>query len=309
MLETIIIASPRGFCAGVERAIDVVEKTIELFGSPLYVYHRIVHNDHVVKRLEQKGAIFVDSIRDVPRYGRVIFSAHGIPPSVKEEAKQRGLKYIDATCPLVTKVHIEAAQYLKRGYDVLLVGHKEHQEVIGTAGICPLTLIENIEDVNKLQIDNNKIVYLTQTTLSVDDTIKIVMALKRKFPHIESPPKEDICYATQNRQDAVKKLAEKTELILVVGSKDSSNSNRLVETAINAGVKSYLINNSHDIFDSWLKNIKSVGITSGASVPETLVKGVIDVLKREGNPKLETLVTAEEHIQFVPPRELVQLTS
>jgi len=298
----IILASPRGFCAGVSRAIDIVEKALEFFGKPVYVRHEIVHNKHVVDDLKQKGAIFVEELKDVPENSIVIFSAHGVPPAVKEEAMKRNLRTIDATCPLVAKVHWEAIKYTKEGYELVLIGHKGHPEVEGTMGEAPMHLVENVNDVEKLNI-SGKIAVLTQTTLSVDETKDIMEALRRKFRTIATPPREDICYATTNRQNAVKELAKKCELVLVVGSQNSSNSKRLVETAIKEGMKAHLINDKNGIKEEWL-NAKTIGITSGASAPEKLVQEVIEFFRERNNIVIEQLETVREDITFPLPREL-----
>ncbi len=304
MVNKIILASPRGFCAGVSRAIDIVEKALEFFGVPVYVRHEIVHNKHVVDDLKQKGAVFVEELKEVPQNGIVIFSAHGVSPTIKEEARRRNLKTIDATCPLVTKVHWEAIKYKKEGYELVLIGHKGHPEVEGTMGEVPMHLVESVEDVNTLKIDG-KVAVLTQTTLSVDETKDIMASLKTKYPDLTTPPREDICYATTNRQNAVKELAKKCELILVVGSQNSSNSKRLVETAQREGTKAYLISDKHAIDEKWLDNITAVGITSGASAPEKLVQEVIELFKiKNAKLAIEHFETAREDIVFPLPREL-----
>ena len=307
MVDKIILASPRGFCAGVDRAIDIVEKALEINGAPIYVRHEIVHNQFVVKELEDKGVIFIEELKDVPDNNLVIFSAHGIPPVVREEAKARGLKTIDATCPLVTKVHFEALRYAKENCSIVLIGHKGHQEVIGTMGVTPMTLIETVEDVENLKIENpEKVAVLTQTTLSMDDTSDIVEALKQKFPDVKSLPKQDICYATQNRQNAVKEMAKQAELILVVGSTNSSNSVRLVETAKKSGAQSYLIPDP-DTFDAhWFANIATVGVTSGASVPDELVFRLIGNIEKKLNKKIavEKLEIVKENVDFGLPEEV-----
>ena len=303
-MVNIYLTKPRGFCAGVERAIGTVELVLQKYSKPVYVRHQIVHNQHVVNELEKKGAIFVENLNEIPKDSNVIFSAHGIPPEVMEESKRLNLNFIDATCPLVTKVHIEAKLYYQRGYDIILIGHKGHQEVIGTMGYAPMMLVENVKDVGKLDIKNDKIICLTQTTLSLDDTKEITKALKEKYPNIKFPPKEDICYATQNRQNAVKVLSDRCDLILVIGSKNSSNSNRLVETAKFKGVESYLIQDFKDVKEDIIK-YKNIGITSGASTPEILVKKVLEHLKnlfKEVN--ISEIVDKEENVKFVLPIEL-----
>lgn len=305
MTGKIVLASPRGFCAGVERAIDVVEEALAKYGKPVYVKHQIVHNSHVIDDLSQKGAVFVESVDDVPNGSVVIFSAHGVPPSAHAEAAARNLRIIDATCPLVAKVHLEAKRYSREGYSILLVGHRGHVEVIGTSGEAPevTQLVETVEDANKVIVPNpDKVVCLTQTTLSVDDTRKIVEALKARFPRLVFPPKEDICYATQNRQNAVKELAKGVGLVIVVGSKNSSNSNRLVEVARDLGVKAYLVNEFSEIDPVWLDNVDSVGITSGASVPDYLVQEVIKRLKESGISEVVELSVLKENTKFSLPR-------
>ncbi len=307
MLEKVILTSPRGFCAGVERAIDVVEKALELYGAPIYVKHQIVHNEHVVRSLEEKGTVFVEELKDVPSESIVIFSAHGVSPAAQREAEERKLRVIDATCPLVTKVHLEALKYHKEGLSIVLVGHKGHQEVMGTMGVVPMTLIEKSEDVAALEVENaEKVACITQTTLSLDDTRKIVDALKDKFPKIVAPQASDICYATQNRQNAVKELARRTDLILVVGSEMSSNSKRLVETATQSGTAAHLIGDKHSVQASWFEGVRAVGITSGASVPDVLVEHVVDHIKRTVNERVvvESLEVMQEDVQFILPKEV-----
>jgi|TARA_B100001971_G_C18255374_1_gene581642 4-hydroxy-3-methylbut-2-enyl diphosphate reductase len=299
-MNKIILVKPRGFCAGVDRAIEIVEKALEIH-KKVYVKHQIVHNTHVVEDLEKKGVIFVEELNEIPNDSLVIFSAHGVSPKVIEEAKKRNLKFLDATCPLVTKVHLEAIRYNKENYSIILIGHKGHQEVIGTMGEAPMFLVGNIEDVNNLDINSEKIAYITQTTLSLDDTKNIVDALKKKYLNIESPKSKDICYATQNRQNAIKELTKTCELILVVGSKNSSNSNRLVETAELHGCKSYLIENKNFVDEEWLKNVENLGISSGASAPEILVQELVDDLKNKFNCKIEYSNIIEENIKFTLP--------
>ena len=305
MVSKLILASPRGFCAGVVRAIDVVELALQSFGKPIYVRHQIVHNTHVVKNLEKKGAVFVETLEGIPKGSKVIFSAHGSPPALRQEALDLGLVPIDAVCPLVTKVHVEAKSFHRQGYQIIYIGHKGHQEAIGSTAHAPMHLIETVEDVNRLNITGDKIVYLTQTTLSIDDTKEVIAALKRKYQHIRDMPKSDICYATTNRQGAVKELAKQAKLILVIGSEASSNSKRLVETARYAGADSYLIEDKSGIKNEWFNSIESVGLTSGASVPETLVKEVIDYL-REKFPDIEVsdLEFIKEDVKFSLPIEL-----
>jgi len=305
MLQKIILAPFRGFCAGVDRAIFAVEECLQRFGT-VYVYHQIVHNTHVVKDLEKKGAVFVESVEDVPSGSYLVFSAHGVSPQVKSSAGNFKLLPIDATCPLVTKVHIEAQDFHRRGFTLLLIGHENHQETLGTMGYAPMTLVQTVDDVEKLHINNSNIVYLTQTTLSLDDTKEIVDALKKKFPNIQSPKVDDICYATQNRQDSVQELASECQLILVVGSANSSNSNRLVETAKRFGIQSFLIEDKTKINFDWFENVGTVGLTSGASVPEFLVRDVIvEIQKKFGNVSVSNLERVDEKIEFALPRELV----
>lgn len=308
-IKKIIKAAPRGFCAGVDRAIEIVERALEIFGAPVYVRHQIVHNEFVIKTLEAKGAIFVEDTEEIEDKNAVlIFSAHGIPPQVREHAIARGHRVIDATCPLVTKVHLEAIRYHKEGFEIIIIGHRGHQEMIGTMGEAPMTLIETVEEAKQIQPKNTeKLALLTQTTLSVDDTREIIQTLQSRFPSIKTPPAQDICYATQNRQDAVKELTEKCSLILVVGAKNSSNSNRLVETARRYGSESYLIDDAQSINDEWLNNHESVGVTSGASVPDVLVEEVITYLKSL-SPQAQTSLstTKEENMKFALPKEVIQ---
>ena len=307
----IILANPRGFCAGVDRAIDIVERALEVFGAPIYVRHEVVHNTYVVNDLKNKGAIFVEELDEIPDDATVIFSAHGVSQAVQNEARERQLKVFDATCPLVTKVHLEVARYARNGDDVVLIGHQGHPEVEGTLGQYDTSkggaihLIETADDVVNLDIDEGKnISYVTQTTLSVDDTASIIEALKNKFPQIQGPRKDDICYATQNRQDAVKKLAQETELVLVVGSANSSNSNRLKELANNYGVTGYLIDDADHMRRDWFENIERVGITAGASAPEVLVQDVVNKLQQWFGASLDEDSGPRENIVFQLPREL-----
>ncbi|MFC1662995.1 4-hydroxy-3-methylbut-2-enyl diphosphate reductase [Patescibacteria group bacterium] len=303
----LILAQPRGFCAGVDRAIDVVEIMLRSVGAPIYVKHEIVHNQHVVKGFEKRGVKFIEDPNDVPEGSVLIFSAHGISPEIRNKAATRKLRVIDATCPLVTKVHIEAARYAKEGYSIILVGHRGHVEMDGTIGEAPevTQLIESVEEVDSLTVpDPNKVVYLTQTTLSVDDTAAVIKAIKNKFPNIKEPVKEDICYATTNRQAAVKELARQTELVLVVGSPQSSNSNRLREVAEATGTKSYLVPSVEDMQTDWIKNINTIGITSGASTPEDVVQEVIKWLQDHGGQPPQVLKVTEENVYFTLPHEL-----
>lgn len=306
MVEKILLAEPRGFCAGVERAVETVERALTIYGTPVYVRHHIVHNERVIHELEQKGAVFVDTLGQVPAGNLIIFSAHGTSPNVKEEAAARELKMIDATCPLVTKVHLEALRYNRDGYSLLLIGHKKHQEVIGTMGYAPMILIETVADAEKVTLPNHdKVAYLTQTTLSVDDTRNIIAALCRRFPNIRAPRTDDICYATQNRQDSVKALAERAQLILVLGDTTSSNSNRLVETAINRGVQAHLIPDATAIDYHWMDEVHIIGITAGASALEAAVQETIDALKlRYPLAAVETITTTTEDMTFALPKEV-----
>jgi len=307
----IYLASPRGFCAGVKRAIDIVEKSINKFGSPVYVRHEIVHNKQVVEELKKKGAIFVDELSDIEDEKRpVIFSAHGVPKSVPQEAKLKNLSFVDATCPLVSKVHRESEQLHKKGFEILLIGHKNHPEVIGTMGQLPvgsIKLIETKKDAEALETNKFKkpLAYITQTTLSVDDTAEIINYLKNKFPNIKGPVKEDICYATTNRQTAVKKIASRCDMFFVVGSRNSSNSVRLVEVAKKAGCKnSQLMHSEKEIPFEEINNSNTIGISSGASAPEKLVQTLLDNIKKERKVSIEEVVVAEEKVVFKLPKEL-----
>jgi len=305
--KKVVLASPRGFCAGVVRAIDTVNLALEVYGQPIFVRREIVHNKFVVNELHQKGIIFVNELDEAPPDSRVIFSAHGVSPKISTTAKNRNLKVIDATCPLVTKVHREAVKYARLGYSIILIGHPDHDEVIGTLGEAPeaITVLEIEEDIDRLHVpDSEKIVYLTQTTLSLNDTRHIVEKLRRKFPHIQAPSSEDICYATQNRQTAVLEVAKKADLILVVGSANSSNSCRLVEVAQGAGIPAYLIDDIEDIQSSWLSGASIVGLTAGASAPEGLVERVVHYLNDLGYPDVETAGEIIEHVEFSLPPEL-----
>ena len=306
--KKVLLAAPRGYCAGVDRAVVTVQKALDLYGAPVYVRKQIVHNKHVVETLEKRGAIFVDETDQVPEGATVIFSAHGVSPAVHESAKSRNLKTIDATCPLVTKVHQEARRFAAEDYQILLIGHEGHEEVEGTAGEAPdhVQLIDKAEDIEKLNIkDPSKLIWLSQTTLSVDETLSTVKALKEKFPLLNDPPSDDICYATQNRQLAVKEIAPQCDLVLVVGSRNSSNSVRLVEVALETGAKaSYLIDYASEMKEEWLEGVATVGVTSGASVPEILVEELLARLKEYGFGDVEVVTKAEEHLLFSMPPEL-----
>jgi 4-hydroxy-3-methylbut-2-enyl diphosphate reductase len=304
----VILLTPRGFCAGVVRAIDVVKIALETFPPPLYVRKEIVHNRHVVDELRSSGAIFVEELAEVPEGGRVIFSAHGVSPDVRVEAKRRNLDVIDATCPLVTKVHLEAVRFARRGFTVLLIGHRDHDEVVGTMGEAPdsTIVISDEAEARGVEVPNpDKVCYLTQTTLSLDETSGIVTILKERFPAIQGPPSQDICYATQNRQMAVKEVATVCDLLLVVGSQNSSNSRRMVEVCVNAGTPAYLVDDEHDIQPAWLAGAASVVVTAGASAPETLVDRVVASLAALGFGEVEERVVKEEDVRFQLPAELV----
>jgi 4-hydroxy-3-methylbut-2-enyl diphosphate reductase len=304
----VLLAAPRGYCAGVDRAVIAVEKALEQYGAPIYVRHEIVHNKYVVQTLERKGAIFVDRTQEVPEGSIVMFSAHGVAPTVHEEAAERKLATIDATCPLVTKVHKEAVRFAQEDYDILLIGHEGHEEVIGTSGEAPdhIQLVDGPKDVEKVEVrDPSRVVWLSQTTLSVDETMETVDALKEKFPLLVSPPSDDICYATQNRQLAVKQMGAEADLVIVVGSRNSSNSVRLVEVAKLAGAReAHLVDFAEEIEEAWLEGVSTVGVTSGASVPEVLVEGVLEWLAQRGFEDVEIVKAAEESITFSLPKEL-----
>jgi 4-hydroxy-3-methylbut-2-enyl diphosphate reductase len=306
--KRVLLAKPRGYCAGVDRAVVTVEKALELYGAPIYVRKEIVHNKHVVQTLQARGAIFVEETDEVPEGATVVFSAHGVAPVVHDEAAARGLKAIDATCPLVTKVHVEARRFAADDYDILLIGHEGHEEVIGTAGEAPdhVHLVDGPADVEKVQVrDQSKVVWLSQTTLSVDETMATVDGLKRRFPLLESPPSDDICYATQNRQQAVKDIGARCDLMLVVGSRNSSNSVRLVEVALDAGARAArLIDFASEIEDAWLDGVSTVGLTSGASVPEELIADVLAFLAERGYADVEEITSAQESLVFSLPQEL-----
>jgi 4-hydroxy-3-methylbut-2-enyl diphosphate reductase len=305
----IILANPRGFCAGVNMAIESLERALDLFGPPLYVYHEIVHNKYVVERFKRRGVVFVDELDEVPEGSPLLYSAHGVSPQIREHSRRRGLKTIDATCPLVTKVHLEAVKYAKEGYTIVLIGHEGHDEVIGTMGEAPdrMILVETVEDVERLPADIPKIAYLTQTTLSVDDANVIIAALRRRFPHIANPPKDDICYATQNRQDAVRQLAPRADLVLVLGSQNSSNSLRLAEIANGLGPRAHLIDGVSEIRPEWLADVETVLITAGASAPEHVVQECVDYLVREFNAVVVEEFIREENVHFPLPKTLREL--
>ncbi|MBI3456257.1 MAG: 4-hydroxy-3-methylbut-2-enyl diphosphate reductase [Candidatus Rokubacteria bacterium] len=306
----IVLAGPRGFCAGVERAIEVVERALDVVGGPIYVRREIVHNRHVVEALREKGAIFVEELDEVPPGATVIFSAHGISPAVREDAHARGLRVIDATCPLVTKVHVEARRYAREGYTIVLVGHEDHDEVIGTTGEASdrIVVIDSVEEAERLAVeDPEKVAYLTQTTLSVDDTRAIIDVLRRRFPTIVGPSKDDICYATQNRQAAVKELAREVDLVLVLGAANSSNANRLREVAEAVGTRAHLINDVRDIRPEWLEGVSRVGVTAGASTPEFLVHEVVRYLSFRATPVVRELNVVAEDVRFGLPHELIEI--
>ena len=305
----VLLLKPRGFCAGVVRAIDIVRIALETFGAPIYVRKEIVHNRFVVNELAEKGAIFVDDIHEVPEGSRVIYSAHGVSPAVREQSKERKLRVIDATCPLVTKVHVEAVKFAREGYSLVLIGHRDHEEIEGTLGEAPdvTTVVSSPAEVEALKIpDPNRVAYLTQTTLSLDEARDMIDALKRKFPNIVGPHSQDICYATENRQTAVKNVAHSADLVLVVGSNNSSNSNRLVEVSRNLGTQGYLIENSKAIHPEWLEGVATVAVTAGASAPEVLVEDVVKYLNTSGFSSVEEIEVMPENVRFGLPPEIVQ---
>jgi len=305
----VLLANPHGFCAGVVMAVETLERTLELVGSPLYVFHEIVHNRHVVERFTSRGVVFVDDVDDVPEGAWLIFSAHGVAPEVRRKARERRLQTIDATCPLVHKVHIEAVRFAAQGYTIILIGHAGHDESIGTLGEAPdrILLVESTEDVDHLHVpDPERVAYLTQTTLSVDDAERIIRRLRQRFPHIVGPSKDDICYATQNRQEAVKTLLSEADAVLVIGSANSSNSNRLVEIARGGGKPAYLIDAPNDINPSWLAGRSTILLTAGASAPEETVDACLDYLQREFGATVESRSIGEERAHFALPRELQQ---
>ncbi|HET8653547.1 MAG TPA: 4-hydroxy-3-methylbut-2-enyl diphosphate reductase [Gaiellaceae bacterium] len=307
MVERVLLASPRGYCAGVERAVETVERLLDLHGPPIYVRKQIVHNLHVVRDLEERGAIFVESETEVPEGARIVLSAHGVAPSVYANAAERGLNTTDATCPLVTKVHVEARRYAAEGYTIVLIGHAGHEEVIGTMGEAPeaTVLVQSVEDADALELDDpDRVAYITQTTLSVDETAAVIAALRRRFPNIRAPKRDDICYATSNRQWAVKDMLAEVDLLLVIGSRNSSNSNRLVEVARAGGVTSHLIDDERGIELRWLDGVRTVGITSGASAPEKLVERVCDWFRAMGVKRIEPFRSVHEDVVFRLPVEL-----
>jgi 4-hydroxy-3-methylbut-2-enyl diphosphate reductase len=306
--KRVLLAEPRGYCAGVDRAIETVERALEKHGAPVYVRKEIVHNKHVVETLTERGVVFVEETDEVPEGALVVFSAHGVSPAVHASAAERNLRTIDAACPLVTKVHQEAKRFARDDYEILLIGHEGHEEVEGTAGEAPehIQLVDGPDSVDGLEVrDESKLVWLSQTTLSVDETMETVARLRERFPQLQDPPSDDICYATQNRQVAVKAMAPRCDLVIVVGSRNSSNSVRLVEVALQAGARaSYLVDYARDIDEAWLDGVETVGVTSGASVPEVLVRGVLDRLAENGYDSVETVTTANETLTFALPREL-----
>jgi 4-hydroxy-3-methylbut-2-enyl diphosphate reductase len=306
----IILANPRGFCAGVNMAIESLERALEFFGPPLYVYHEIVHNKYVVERFRRRGTVFVESIDEVPEGSPLLYSAHGVSPQIRDQARRRNLRAIDATCPLVTKVHLEAIKYAREGYTIVLIGHEGHDEVIGTMGEAPdrMVLVETAEEVAHLEPpDPSKIAYLTQTTLSVDDANLVIAALRAKFPRIANPPKDDICYATQNRQEAIRELAVKADVVLVLGSQNSSNSRRLAEIARSLGPRAHLIDGVSEICPEWFEGVETVVITAGASAPEDVVQECIDYLQHRFGATIEEEWVREENVHFPLPRSLRDL--
>jgi 4-hydroxy-3-methylbut-2-enyl diphosphate reductase len=305
--KRIVLAAPRGYCAGVDRAVQAVEQALELNGAPVYVRKEIVHNKHVVKQLAKRGAIFVEEETEVPEGEVVVFSAHGVAPTVHENARIRELRTIDATCPLVTKVHVEARKFAQQGYTIILVGHEHHEEVEGTTGEAPenIVLVQSADEVDELELDDpDHVAYITQTTLSLDETSGIIERLKEKFPNIVGPKSDDICYATTNRQIAVKELARDCDLVLVIGSANSSNSNRLVEVARECGAESYLIDNSLQVEEEWLEGVETLGITSGASAPEELVEQLVDFFRVRGTDDISEVRTVDEDVRFMLPKEI-----
>ncbi|MFL5797921.1 MAG: 4-hydroxy-3-methylbut-2-enyl diphosphate reductase [Actinomycetota bacterium] len=310
MVRKVILAAPRGYCAGVERAVETVEQALDARGAPVYVRKQIVHNLHVVRDLERKGAVFVDEEAEVPRGALVVLSAHGVAPEVYANASSRGLSVIDATCPLVTKVHLEARRFAREGQTILLIGHEGHEEVVGTSGQAPdrVILVGSPDEARTVEVpDPSNVAYLTQTTLSVDETNEIIAVLRERFPAIQAPPKDDICYATQNRQDAVKALARAADVVLVIGSVNSSNSNRLAEVAKEAGTPAYLVDDETDVRPEWLEGASVVGVTSGASAPEWLVDRMVEFLQEQGASEVEELRLTNENVAFSMPAALRRL--
>jgi 4-hydroxy-3-methylbut-2-enyl diphosphate reductase len=310
--KKVLLAAPRGYCAGVDRAVETVEKALDLYEGPVYVRKQIVHNKHVVEELEKRGAIFVEQETEVPEGETVVFSAHGVAPSVHSNAAERNLKTIDATCPLVTKVHVEARKFADDGYTIVLIGHEGHEEVEGTTGEAPqnIVLVQTEDDVERLEVeDPDRVAYITQTTLAVDETLGIIARLRERFPKIVGPKTDDICYATQNRQDAVKQLAPLCDLVLVIGSKNSSNSNRLVEVAQEHGARSHLIDNEGEVLEEWLDDVETVGITSGASAPEELVQRLVAFFRERGAAEVSELEVSKEDVRFMMPREIRKAAS
>jgi 4-hydroxy-3-methylbut-2-enyl diphosphate reductase len=306
-VQEVLLAEPRGFCAGVDRAIDIVERAIDKFGAPIYVRHEIVHNTHVVNHLKERGAIFIEDLQDVPPGATLVFSAHGVPKSVEHEAQARGFQVFDATCPLVTKVHVEVAKLHKEGYEFIMIGHKGHPEVEGTMGQLDagIHLVEDVQDVAKVKLaQTEKLAVVTQTTLSVDDAAEILAAVQARFPQVRSPKQQDICYATQNRQDAVKLLSKQVDVVIVVGSPTSSNSNRLRDVAEKHGVPSYMVDHASELQDAWLQGRPRVGVTAGASAPDVLVREVIERLRALGAVSVRSLKGVQEHVKFPLPKGL-----
>ena len=309
VIERVLLAAPRGYCAGVERAVDTVERALASHGAPVYVRKQIVHNSHVVRDLEAKGAVFVDDEEAAPEGALVVLSAHGVAPEVYEHAAARGLSVVDATCPLVTKVHLEARRFAREDMTIILIGHEGHEEVIGTSGQAPgrVILVGSVDEARTVEVPDGELAYLTQTTLSVDETNEIIRVLRERFPHIQAPPKDDICYATQNRQDAVKELARRADVVLVIGSRNSSNSNRLAEVAREAGTPAYLVDDETEVDPAWLADARVVGVTSGASAPEWLVDRMIGFLRSRGASEVEEVSVVEEDMRFSMPAALRRL--
>jgi 4-hydroxy-3-methylbut-2-en-1-yl diphosphate reductase len=308
-MGTVLLAAPRGYCAGVERAVEAVERALAKHGAPVYVRKQIVHNLHVVRDLEAKGAIFVDEVTEVPEAAVAVLSAHGSPPQVYADARARGLELIDATCPLVTKVHVEARRFADDGKTIVLIGHAGHEEVEGTSGQAPsrTVLVQDVHEARRVQLDGDDLAYLTQTTLSVDETSEIVGVLRERYPNLQPPPREDICYATQNRQDAVKAIVPRADVVLVIGSRNSSNSNRLAEVASERGVPAYLVDDDSEVDEAWLDGAGTVGLTSGASAPDHLVASMLDFLAARGFDRVEQVAVAEEGVRFSLPAGVRQI--